>query len=281
MLYSLIVQIQQKYPVEVIIVDDGSDYGTDRYIASLSETETVNYVKLSRGGRSRARNAGILKSFGDLLIFVDDDVILSKDFVNKHMRAQKEMPGIHHGLIYELPIYTFFSDPGGGHPEENSTYQVSDRRTSSFALHGNIEDILQKVNKLKKISDFESILQHIYSNENLSRYRWFGFTGGNVSIPRVFLENMLFDPDFHLNWGCEDFELGYRLHKLSIPFFYLNEAYCYHLSHKRTDFVNSHQSNADIFNSKHKIIEINLFQEFVSGNMTKDQFIGCLEEIPT
>lgn len=72
--------LSQTYPVnKLILCDDGSEDGTALICQRFqSEHENVLYRRLSKGGVSAARNAGIAGSSADLLAFLDaDDIWLS------------------------------------------------------------------------------------------------------------------------------------------------------------------------------------------------------------
>jgi len=75
---------------EIIVVDDGSEPPVQ-----LSDEAPANLrlLRLSNVERSAARNAGAQSATGELLIFVDDDITVQPDFVNKHVAAQREWPG--------------------------------------------------------------------------------------------------------------------------------------------------------------------------------------------
>jgi len=64
--------------MEVIVVDSGSDK-TEEIARSLID----KVYRLEEGGISKARNFGALKSCGEVLIFLDADLIVPKDFFEK------------------------------------------------------------------------------------------------------------------------------------------------------------------------------------------------------
>ncbi|MCQ2550365.1 MAG: glycosyltransferase [Lachnospiraceae bacterium] len=66
--------LNQDYPyMELIIVDDASEDGTEQYGESLSDSK-VYYVRLlEHKGGNYARNVGIKKSRGKYIAFLDDD----------------------------------------------------------------------------------------------------------------------------------------------------------------------------------------------------------------
>jgi glycosyltransferase involved in cell wall biosynthesis len=73
---------QEHASFEVIVVDDGSTDGTVEIVRSRSD-----YVRLLETmggvGAAAARNVGIEAAFGDVLVFVDADVVLPPDFLSR------------------------------------------------------------------------------------------------------------------------------------------------------------------------------------------------------
>ena len=68
-------------PFEIIVADDAS---TDESASIASERETVKVVSLPfNGGAAAARNAGAGRAGGDILLFVDADVALEPDALEK------------------------------------------------------------------------------------------------------------------------------------------------------------------------------------------------------
>ena len=71
---------------EIVIVDDGSTDGTPDWIKS--NTFDFPHVKLfeqSHGGPATGRNLGVEKSLGELIIFIDSDLIVDKYFLRSHV----------------------------------------------------------------------------------------------------------------------------------------------------------------------------------------------------
>lgn len=85
----------QSYPAdrfEVVVVDDGSTDGTDAMVQQLQVPYVLRYVRQPNRGRAAARNAGVRAAAADLLIFLDSDVAVAREFVEAHVRAHDE-PG--------------------------------------------------------------------------------------------------------------------------------------------------------------------------------------------
>lgn len=68
--------------LEIIIVDD-SDDNTPKIIKDYN-SNLINYIRpIKRGGRCEARNLGIQKSKGEILIILNADVFLPNDFIER------------------------------------------------------------------------------------------------------------------------------------------------------------------------------------------------------
>jgi glycosyltransferase involved in cell wall biosynthesis len=63
---------------ELIVVDDGSEDGTDKLLANYSTNEKVKYIYQENKGVCSARNTGALKAKGVFLVFLDSDDTVEK-----------------------------------------------------------------------------------------------------------------------------------------------------------------------------------------------------------
>ena len=77
---------------EIVVVDDGS---LPAVMLQREEQEPeCTLVRLEGLERSAARNAGAAVARGSVLVFVDDDMKVDRDFLLSHRRAHQEWPGI-------------------------------------------------------------------------------------------------------------------------------------------------------------------------------------------
>jgi glycosyltransferase involved in cell wall biosynthesis len=87
--------------IECIVVDNGSTDGT----AAVAQAHGVTLIREPRPNRARARNAGVAVASGEIVLFVDDDVVLPPFFVAAHARvhAGTTFPHVATGPIINVP----------------------------------------------------------------------------------------------------------------------------------------------------------------------------------
>jgi glycosyltransferase involved in cell wall biosynthesis len=88
--------LQQDVPsksYEVIVVDDGSPEPVCSIACQYSETSevAVRCLRKANGGPASARAFGAREARGEYLLFVDDDMLVGKDFVREHLQTQREI----------------------------------------------------------------------------------------------------------------------------------------------------------------------------------------------
>lgn len=76
---------------EVVVVSDGSSDGTHEYLAGLPANGAVHVVIQTNQGPAAARNKGIAEASGQLVLFVDDDVVAAPNLIAEHLRAHERV----------------------------------------------------------------------------------------------------------------------------------------------------------------------------------------------
>lgn len=81
---------------EIIVIDDKSKDSTADLISRLSVPDTkLKYIKLDKhSGPHTARNIGIRAAKGELVIFVDSDVLVHLNFIKDHIAIHEKHPRI-------------------------------------------------------------------------------------------------------------------------------------------------------------------------------------------
>lgn len=88
------VVLAQGVSVEIVVTDDASTDGTRRVVEeamALPGDITVKLVALDRPhGPARARNAALERAVGDLIVFIDSDVIVTPGVLEAHWRLHRD-----------------------------------------------------------------------------------------------------------------------------------------------------------------------------------------------
>jgi glycosyltransferase involved in cell wall biosynthesis len=188
-------------PFEVIAVDDGSKDTTFELLSNYRpERYTLIPVRLSANqGPSAARNAGLEHASAPLIVFVGDDILPAKNFVEGHLNAHQKHPERHVAILGrvtwadDIPQNTLMRHIDGPGAQQFSYFYLQDG------------------------SDYD--YRHLYT--------------ANVSIKREmfgFLDDW-FDTSF-IYAAFEDPELAYRLRKHRLQIVYdasiVGKHYHYH-----------------------------------------------------
>ncbi|MFC4083058.1 glycosyltransferase family 2 protein [Amycolatopsis samaneae] len=82
-----------RWPVEIVVVDDGSTDETPKRLDDLREQHGITVVSQSNAGRFEARRAGIAKATGEQILLLDSRVIVdtgSLTFLREQFRAHPD-----------------------------------------------------------------------------------------------------------------------------------------------------------------------------------------------
>lgn len=174
--------------VQVIVADDGS---TDATAGVLAERPDVETVRLGHRGRSAARNAALERARGELVLFVDDDVVAAPGLLQRHLdhhRRHREPNEALVGLVTWAPEL-----------EVTPHMEWLERGGPLFAFD--------------TIDDPENV-------------DWHHFCTANVSVKRALLGGERFDEELERS---VDVELGYRLARRGMRLRYDAAAVGHHL----------------------------------------------------
>jgi GT2 family glycosyltransferase len=81
------------HPVDVVVVDDGDEPGTAAIVDAVRGETPVTLLRQRQRGAASARNAGARVAQGELLLFLDDDMVVAPDHVSRHLATHAAYPG--------------------------------------------------------------------------------------------------------------------------------------------------------------------------------------------
>ncbi len=201
---------RQTYPrelFEVVVVDDGSDPPLARPETSLDLR--VEYQEDLGFGLARARNTGARASAGDIVLFLDGDMIPEDGWLAAHARwHHAASDALTMGFRFHVEVDGIDAAAVRGRP--GTLGELFEGREATRPEW--IEIHLARMNELT--SDDDDLFRVI--------------TGGNFGISRSFFEVVGgFDETF-TQWGAEDREFAYRAYTLGSLLVPEREALCWH-----------------------------------------------------
>ncbi|WP_066379227.1 hormogonium polysaccharide biosynthesis glycosyltransferase HpsN [Anabaena sp. CA = ATCC 33047] len=89
--------LNQNYPnVEVFVVDQSPQHKPEvqTYLEEVAAAEKIKWFRLNWASLPGARNYGIRRAAGEIIIFIDDDVKLTPDYISAHVKNYANNPEI-------------------------------------------------------------------------------------------------------------------------------------------------------------------------------------------
>lgn len=258
----LSLQNQSVKPDELILSDDGS---TEDIISAISDIVKnfdfpVKFVNQANKGfrLAKCRNNGVRNSKGDLLIFLDQDLIHTTDLIKLFILNSREKR-----FITGMPIWL-----GEEESFKITEDKIINNNYSQLIDENHIEGISKQYNK-----DKIYFYLHKLKLTNQPRMR-----GGICAINRKDFEKINGYDEKFIGWGAEDDDVGSRLYKIGVEGFnpFMND-YAIHLFHERATIDNKgvkEQANYDYYQKKKIEIKEGKFRtEFGLDNpFDKDTF---------
>ena len=192
---------------EVVVVDDGSsDRTVDWLTTHAGEFPHVRLFQQHHQGPAAARNLGVEKASGDLIIFIDSDLVVTETFLQAHV------DGLEQGKRQKAEEK---AEGRRQKAEGNSPHPPVSLSPPPLFTYGRVINTCNfddPTSEPYKVTDFSAAY----------------FATGNVAIARYWLEQAgLFDIRFQM-YGWEDLELGVRLKKLGLTLVKCPAAVGYH-----------------------------------------------------
>ena len=107
---------------EVVLVDDGSTDATLDWLADhAAELPHLRLIRQEHGGPAAARNRGVQGARGDVIVFIDSDLVVTPSFLSCHAQALQRhwsRPGHRPCFTYGAVINTANFDQPTGEPHK-------------------------------------------------------------------------------------------------------------------------------------------------------------------
>lgn len=188
LLRALAALAGQTYPAaqfEVLVCDDGSTDDTAMQVTQIVTPYRLIYLRRDKGGPAAARNLGLPRARGEIILILNDDAIAAPDLVARHVQAQVRLQQKQVKAAV-LGIFT---------PKREEC-------SSPFLELLHQRDVNFRYSKMQPHQFYD--------------YRHFWTC--NLSLPWTAFEVAgLFDEDF---WAAEDIDLGYRLEQHGYRIYY-------------------------------------------------------------
>ncbi|MCA9971067.1 MAG: glycosyltransferase family 2 protein, partial [Anaerolineales bacterium] len=185
---------QDAPPFEVVVVSDGSTDGTNEYLHALHTPLRLTAVTQPNRGVAATRNHGLLIATGELVLFVDDDVVPGPRLIAEHV-AWHQIHG--KDVVVMGPM---LSPP-------------------DFAMHPWVQ--WEQAMLAKQYADMQAGRWQPTARQ---------FYTGNTSLRRQHLQEAGgFDASFR---RAEDVELAYRLADRGLRFLFNPDAVGYHYAER-------------------------------------------------
>jgi len=202
---------------EVIVVDDGSTDNTLEMVKHLDAPFRLRYILQDDlgYGPGRARNIGTIFAEGEIIIYLDSDVICDPNNIEEHMKSHaKYKQKFNHDILVI------------GKRFDMHTSEEINKKLNPDNIKNNF-DVIRKIPARPDIR--EDFFKWCEDEPSQFHAPWHMIYTNNISIRRKhMLDAGLLDESF-VFWSIEDQELGYRLQWLR---FVLNSnAVGYHQHH--------------------------------------------------
>jgi len=209
-----------KAKYEILVIDDyEKDSKTKEVVDFWNKRITMHYLMPKKfgmlHGRTRIRNLGIRQAKGAIVVFLDDDMIVSPRFVEEHFSNHKN--GKDNNVVIG--------------------YRNHLKITHKFLEYVNPVSIIGDPSIIEQLpvmkDERESVYRICHGDLHKLPAPWVLLFSNNISVKKNFLNRIggNFNETFQGEWGGEDVELGFRLYKAGGNFVLNREAIGYHQWH--------------------------------------------------
>lgn len=275
--YTLGNLLRGSYPhdqLEVLLGDHGSSDQSADLIRDFAARFPVERVPVEYTGpnRARVRNALLRRASGDLVIFIDHDVLVGRDFVREHVNVhRRESDALVAGLTY-----------GKGALRRNI-----DAHLAGLQLD-DIQASLAAIRELHDLADerLESGLVAAHGDvcdmgQRIAPQR--AFWTCNLSASRRELQSVGGFDEAYSGWGLEDDDLALRFRLAGKRLLFARTPWSFHMPHSSDSWQNllDWRRNFEVLFTKFPLRELEYYAVFGSGleagHRRCDKLLGSMQ----
>lgn len=279
-LYALENQTFDRSKMEIILVDDASTDETSS-LAAFHPPFNFKYIRCKQNeGRAKGKNRGVKASQGNILVFIDSEMILDPDYVQQHYcRHKSEDKIVITGCSQHYNTFTALNKKFS-QKQIKKFYHITKEKKSApfpkrwkrfkkkinnlFEKHENVNLFTRECIKRLKYKKYAypapfypEIIKHFGTSYHGFEMPWIFVITHNISIKRSLFDTAGPFYEKFDGYGCEDWEFGYRLYKHGAKIFDNPGVKVYHQEHPR-NLKNQYKDsliNYRIFFQKHHDFE--------------------------
>lgn len=225
-LRSLAHQDLERHEYEVIVVDDGGDDGSRDVVAAFADRMGVTYHWQPDAGYrvAKARNVGIRNARAPITVLVDSGVLLAAGSLRAHLAAHAATDGPAAVIGY---VHCFNEDnEDAAMIEAESDYAEADATIRHFSQQRRWPDLREPFYETAgdEFGDLPA--------------PWLFWWCCNASAPTGLLRDAGWFDENYRQWGAEDVDMAYRLHRDGARVVLARAALSMHIPHPKSYAAN-------------------------------------------
>lgn len=231
-----------RHDFEVVVCDFSTDFDVELIVSPYKSLNITCLKVREKFNISKARNIGFESSKGNLITFLDVDIIIMSGFVSQVISKYEKMDK----FIVFYYIYGVFQKKGS-----QLYHEIKSLTPEKFT-----NDWCKERNELR---DVREAIFHMsdYERDRVPAPWAFGWSGAFSIDRESFIESGGFDESF-LGWGAEDIDLVYRVLNNNIKYYFDSEISVLHVPHETNKSLNMQTNtlNKELMFKKYGTIEM-------------------------